>query len=210
MPRGRLEQRAVEGRGIADMLPQQLAAVDLGQERPLVERVDDEHFIVRPRGAECRPCGRERSAEEEVPREVHAGDAEAGAACDLEINDREADRNARPAVEHFVQKAVARVVVALAVTAEPLFVVEVLVERAHRVFEWRSDRARRCASRPPRPCGRADRGTAPPRAMGTRPSRSRAPPARDPRQAYSWPARARRQPAPHEAGDGGKQSQRSF
>ncbi len=38
LPRGGLEQRAVEGRRIADMLPQQLAAVDLGEERPFVER----------------------------------------------------------------------------------------------------------------------------------------------------------------------------
>ena len=81
---------------------------------------------------------RERRPQEEVAWEIHADDAQAGAARDLEIDDREADRNPRAAVEDLVQKAVARIVVPVAVAAEALLVVEVLVEGAHGIFERRS------------------------------------------------------------------------
>ena len=97
--------------------------------------IDDEHLVVCPGGAEGRPRGCERRAQEEVSREVHARHAEAGASGDLEVYDRQADRNAGAAIEHFVQEAVARIVVPIAVSAEPLLVVEVFVERAHGVFE---------------------------------------------------------------------------
>ena len=116
------------------MLAQQLAAVDLGEERALVERVDDEDVVGQPRRR------RERRAQEEVSGEVHAGDAQAGAARDLEVDHREADRDAGAAIQHFVQKAVARIVVAIAVSAKPLLVVEVLVERADRILERDLDR----------------------------------------------------------------------
>ena len=54
--------------------------------------------------AEARPRGCERRAQQEVSREVHARHAKAGASGNLEIHDREADRNAGTAIQHFVQK----------------------------------------------------------------------------------------------------------
>ena len=44
MPRGGLEQRAIESRRVADMLAQQFAAIELRQERATVKRIDDEHI----------------------------------------------------------------------------------------------------------------------------------------------------------------------
>ena len=55
MPRRWFEQRSIEGGGVADVLAQQLAAVDLGKERALVERVDDQHVISR-RVSRLRPA----------------------------------------------------------------------------------------------------------------------------------------------------------
>ena len=61
--------------------------------------------------------------------EVDPFEPQAGAAPDLEVDHREADRNAEPAIEHLVQEAVARIVVVIAVAAEAELLVEVGVER---------------------------------------------------------------------------------
>ena len=60
MPRRRLEQRAIESRGVADMLAQQLAAIEFRQERATVKRIDDEDIVVVSglgRLPETRPRG---------------------------------------------------------------------------------------------------------------------------------------------------------
>jgi hypothetical protein len=66
-----------------------------------------------------------------MSREVYAGDSQTGAARDLQIHDGETDGNPNPAVKHLVQKTVARVIVALSISAEPLLFVQIFVERAH-------------------------------------------------------------------------------
>src|SRR5207245_1266835 len=116
LARGGREQLAVEGGFLADVLAEQMAAVDLREQRPGVKRIDDDVF------AGARP-------NEKVPGEVHAFEAESRAAPDLEIDGGQADRNAEPAIEHFIQEAVARVVVVLAIAAESELFVQVRVER---------------------------------------------------------------------------------
>ena len=49
--------------------------------------------------------------------------------ADLHVDDRQRDRNAGAAIEHFVQAAVARILVLIAVADEPQLVEEVGVER---------------------------------------------------------------------------------
>ena len=123
VPRRRLQQVVIERRLLADMLPQHLPAVDLRQQRPAVERIDDEEVaaVVEARAL----VG---GAQQEMAGEVHARDVDAGAPRDLEVDDSERDGNAGAAIEDFVEEAVARIVVAFAVTGEALLVVEVLVQ----------------------------------------------------------------------------------
>ena len=143
-------------------------------------------------------------AQQEVAGEVHAVDAQPGPARDLEVDDGEADRDAGAAIEDFVEEAVARIVVALAVAGEALLVVEVFVERADRVLLRARRPTVRRARPPPRPCDRASPGRAAGRATGIRPGRSRAPPAPGRRPARSWRAPVRRRPARCASGDGGR------
>ena len=64
-----------------------------------------------------------------MPGKIHPFEPQPGAAPDFEVDDGEADRDAEPAIEHFVEEAVARVVVMIAVAAEPELLVKVGVER---------------------------------------------------------------------------------
>ena len=75
-----------------------------------------------------------RNAKQEVSGEVDALRVQAGAACHLQINDRERDGDARAPVQHLVEKAVARIVEVLAVPAEPHLVVKVLVQDPHGIL----------------------------------------------------------------------------
>ena len=68
--RGRLEQRAVERGFVADVLAQQLAAIDLRQQRAAVERIDDQD-VVASLEVDAVPIG-VRAAQQEMAREVHA------------------------------------------------------------------------------------------------------------------------------------------
>ena len=100
----RRQQRRIERRFVADMTLQQPAAVVLGQPRAAMKRIEDER----------------REAHEEVPRKVHAFDLNARSARHFHVDERERNRDARAALEHFVEKAVARIVVAIAVAREAL------------------------------------------------------------------------------------------
>ena len=68
-------------------------------------------------------------ADEEVTGEVDALGADAGSARDLDVDEAERDRNAGPPIEHLVEAAVPRIVVAIAVAGEPQLGEQVLVER---------------------------------------------------------------------------------
>ncbi len=123
MPGGGEEKGLIERRGVSDVRAQKLAAIEFGQQRAAVERIDDQ--IV--------PVDRARRAHQEVAGKVDAGDLEAGAARDFHVDHRETDRDPSPPVEHFVEKAVARVLVVLTVAGEALFVEQVLVENLDRL-----------------------------------------------------------------------------
>ena len=71
--------------------------------------------------------------QQEVTREIDAVHVQAGAPRHLEVDHGQADGDADAPVEHFVDEAVARVVVPFAVPRKSLFVVQVLVERPHGV-----------------------------------------------------------------------------
>ena len=143
VPRRRVEQRAIESGVVADVLTQQFAAVGFRQQRAAMEGIDDER-VAAQRCAGMRSG--HRRAQQKVPGEIDPGDAQPGAAGDLEVDDREADRDAGAARQHFVEEAVARIVVALAVAGEAELVVEELVEGAKGVFRRLAARpqARRC------------------------------------------------------------------
>ena len=68
-------------------------------------------------------------ADQEVTGKVYAFEPQAGTSPDLEIHHRQADRNAGSPVEDFVQEAVARIVVVLAVPGEAELLEEVCVQR---------------------------------------------------------------------------------
>ncbi len=120
----RRRSKAAFPRLLPDVLPQQLAAVHLRQQRAGVERIDDQVVV-------CA-AGFRRGTHEEVPGKIHPFELHAGAPADLEIHDRQADRNSDPAVEHFVEEAVARIVVVLAVAAEAELFVEIRIQRGDR------------------------------------------------------------------------------
>src|SRR5262245_51773517 len=98
------------------MLPQELAAIDFGEQRATVKRIDDDEVRSVVAGA----LGR---AQQEVSREVDAGDTQTGTARHLEVHDGKGDWNAGSTLHHLVEKAVARVVVMFAVADETLLVV---------------------------------------------------------------------------------------
>jgi hypothetical protein len=75
---------------------------------PTGERIEHE----RRRDAEV--------ADHEVSRQADPGELDPGAARDLDVDDREQDREARAPFEHEVQHRVGRVVVVLAVPGEAL------------------------------------------------------------------------------------------
>ena len=63
---------------------------------------------------------------------AHAGDRQAEAGARLHKDEGERDRQARPALEHVVQKAVPRIVVVLLVAAEAALAEQVASERDRR------------------------------------------------------------------------------
>ena len=69
-----------------------------------------------------------RQPHQEVAGEVHAVYLESGAKPDLHVDDRQRDRNAGPAIQDFVQAAVPRILVVIAIADEPLLVEEIRVE----------------------------------------------------------------------------------
>ena len=78
---------------------------------------------------EEQPGVLDRDAHEEVTGEVHTLGEHAHAARDLEVDDRERDRNADPPVEDLAQKAVARVVVVGGVAREAEVVEQAVADR---------------------------------------------------------------------------------
>ena len=76
------------------------------QRRAAPERIEDQRF------------GAAVDADQEVPRETDARGAEAETAGDLEVEDRQGDRDADPPGEHLGEKAVAGIVVVVRVAAK--------------------------------------------------------------------------------------------
>src|SRR2546429_391279 len=70
--------------------------------------------------------------EEEGPGKPPAGARQAGGGARLHEDEGERDRQARPALEHVVQKAVPRIVVVLLVAAEAALAEQVASERDRR------------------------------------------------------------------------------
>ena len=97
-------------------------AVFLGEQGAAVERVDEQ----RARGS-VHP-------HHEVSGQADALHLEAGAARDFHEDGGQRDRDARATVEHLVEVAVARVVVALRVAAEALLLEQVVVEGHDRAL----------------------------------------------------------------------------
>jgi hypothetical protein len=122
------------------VLPEQLPAVILGQLGTAVERIHDDEVGAAVAADDAR-C-----AQQKMSGKVDPVDAQPGAARHFEVHDREADWNSGAPIEHFVDEAVARIVVAVAVPGESLLVVQVLVERAERVFASAVDARRGLAS----------------------------------------------------------------
>ena len=114
----------------ADVLLAQLLAIVVIQQGATVEGIHDQEGLAGMR----RPSEVRRNAKQEVSGEVDALRLQAGAPCHLQVNDRERDGDARAPVQHLVEKAVARIVVVLAVPAEPHLVVEVLVQDPHGIL----------------------------------------------------------------------------
>jgi hypothetical protein len=75
-----------------------------------------------------------REAHEKVPRKIHPFDLDAGAPRHFHVDERERNRNTCPALEHFVEKAVARIVVAIAISGKPFLVEQVRVQDVYRCF----------------------------------------------------------------------------
>ena len=67
-------------------------------------------------------------AHDEVPGQADAVDRQTGAAAHVDIDDGEGNRDADLALQHLVQKAVARVVVVPAVAAQAVFLEETGIE----------------------------------------------------------------------------------
>jgi hypothetical protein len=94
-----------------------------------VERIDDEKV---PTVAQPRPLV--GGSKQKMAREVDARHVHPGTPRHLQIDDGEADGNARAAVEHLVQETISRIVVLVPVPGEPLLVVQVLVQELDGVL----------------------------------------------------------------------------
>ena len=138
LPRRGGEEPVIERRFFAEMLPEQMPAIDFREECAHVERVDDQVFHV---------AGDPPARAQEMSGEVHAFETEARAAANLEIDDGQAHRDAEAPVQRFVQETVAGIVVVLAIAAEAELFVEMRIER-------RDEDGRRRAGVPLQPPGR--------------------------------------------------------
>ena len=78
-----------------------------------------------------------QAAHQEVAGEVDAFGAHAGAAGDLDVDERHRDRNAFLPIHHFVQAAVARIVELLAVAGEAELAKQVTIDRVDARAERR-------------------------------------------------------------------------
>ena len=123
--RRRRQECRIEGRFLAQMPPQQPAAILLGENRACVERIHNQVFHF-PRSG--------KGPHQEVAGEVDAlrGGGPAPRA-DLQVDDGEADRNARgggraPRSEN----CCSRIVVVIAIAAEAQLLVEIRVEHIDR------------------------------------------------------------------------------
>ena len=122
LPGGGRQERLAERDLGADVLLQQHAAVVLREQRAAVERIDQQ--------AAAGAFADIRAAHQKMTREVDAVDVQARAPGDFHVDERQRDRNARAVIEHLVEAAVARILVAL-VAGKALFLEKIGVERAH-------------------------------------------------------------------------------
>ena len=118
------------------MTLQELLAIRPRQQRAAVERIDQQVLVDRQIGRLLR------RPDQEMARKIHAFEPESGPRRDLQIDDRECDRNARAPRHDVVEKAVARIVVARFVAAEAFLVEQQHVERRDAI-----ERARAIAER---------------------------------------------------------------
>src|SRR6187431_952776 len=75
-----------------------------------------------------------REAHQEVPWEIDALNLDTGPARDLHVDESQRNRYPRAAFEHLVEKAVAGVVVAIAVAGEAFLIEEICVQHVDRGF----------------------------------------------------------------------------
>src|SRR4029453_8367251 len=75
-----------------------------------------------------------REAHQEVPWKIDALNLDTGPARDLHVDESERNRYSRAAFKHLVEKAVAGVVVAIAVAGEAFFIEEICVQHVDRGF----------------------------------------------------------------------------
>ena len=132
--RGAAGQVGVPDGVLAHVAAQQLPARVLGQQRAAVMRVDDQISVRQQafRPVEIRQPAAGGTPHEEVTREVDALGDHARSPRDFHVHaERERNRDAGAPVEHFVEKAVARVLVLDIVADETLFAKQVIVESGH-------------------------------------------------------------------------------
>ena len=108
--RRRLEQPVVELRVAAVLLKQLLAVVSVEDAR---RRGTDPRSGTRPH--RCAGPSAAGTRSRKCPGKFTPFDPQAGAPRDLDVDDRQRDRDAGPAIQHLVEEAVARIVVVLAV-----------------------------------------------------------------------------------------------
>ena len=83
------------------------------------------------KGIQHQHAAAQTHAHEEVPGERDALDRQADAPAELHVEDRHRDRHAGTAIDHFIEIAVARVVVILGVAPVAELFVQKLVEQRH-------------------------------------------------------------------------------
>src|SRR5499427_10326893 len=101
-----------------------------------MKRVDDEILGVLQAWSR-------RAPQQEMTWEVDAGHVETGAASHLDVNHRQRDGNAKPAVQNLIQEAVTRICVLLDVAGETQLAEQVLVQYLDAGVPIRIDPRRR-------------------------------------------------------------------
>src|SRR5262245_26156282 len=111
------------------MPAQQRPAIALVENGAVVERIDDQAV---PGIVSVEILLR---ADEEMPREVDALGPHTGAPRDLDVDEAERDGNARSSIQYFVEAAVSRIVVTIAIAGEAELGEQVFVERVDARYE---------------------------------------------------------------------------